>query len=252
MDSNNDAIVLTGVEKTFHRGRAVWPVLRSITLTIRAGDVVGLFGNNGAGKSTLLRIIAGLLWQDDGVCVVHGLDNRNDLLRYRREIGLCGADERSFYGRLSGRQNLRLFGRLHGLEPEVLAEREDHLLRLLVLERHADRPVQTLSTGLRQRLNVARALIHDPPVLLLDEATKAADPSTSDLVRTLVRDYWAGEQRKTVLYVSQDFFGIETLCDRVAILDRGTIIRAGTLEEVLEDPSKTLRQCLRELGQNDS
>jgi ABC-type multidrug transport system ATPase subunit len=222
--------------------------LDSITFAVRAGEVFGLFGNNGAGKSTLLRIIAGLLWQDGGSCEVDGLDNRRESLRYRQEIGLCGADERSFYGRLSCRQNLRLFGRLRGMGTAVMAEREEHLFRLLNLEKCADSPVQTLSTGLRQRLNVARALMHDPPVLLLDEATKAADPSTADLVRSLVRDYWAREQGKTIIYVSQDFFGIDTLCDRVAILHKGSIIRSGTLEGVLEDSSNDLRGYLRELG----
>jgi ABC-2 type transport system ATP-binding protein len=247
MALSNAVIELTGVSKGFGRRGARKLALDSVTLTVNEGEVLGLFGNNGAGKSTFLRIVAGLLLQDVGTCTVNGLDTRRHLRRVRSQVGLCGADERSFYGRLTGRQNLRLFGRLHGVRSIQAKTRENWLLELLGLAAHADRPVQTYSTGLQQRLNVARALLHDPPILLLDEATKAADPGTSDLIRATIRDHWAGKGGKTVLYVSQDLYGIESLCDRVAILDRGTIVRMGALREVLGSGHRDLRHLLRSM-----
>lgn len=245
---NNPIIQLKNICKGFGRRQKHRTVLRDVTASIDTGEIFGIFGNNGAGKSTLLRIIAGQLLPDAGSCLINGVDVVSAPDSARATVGLCGADESSFYGRLTGRMNLRFFGRLHGLDRDLIEQRTTRLLTLLNLQDHADRPVQTYSTGLRQRLNVARTLIHDPPVLIMDEVTKAADPGTADLILALIADRWVGQQGKTVIYVSQDLFGVETLCNRIAILDNGTIAHTGTVDAVLGTRYTSIRHLLRTLN----
>ena len=247
MNTNRPIIELKGISKSFGRGKRRRSILDSISLSITQGEIYGVFGNNGAGKSTLLRIIAGQLIPDSGSCHINDYEVTRAPERCRSSVGLCGADEDSFYGRLTGRQNLRFFGRIHGLDRDLIEHRATDLLTRLDLVEHADRTVQTYSTGLRQRLNVARTLIHDPPILIMDEVTKAADPGTADLILDSIKNTWVGQQGKTVIYVSQDLFGAEALCDRIAILNGGNIQMTGTVKDVLGDTYKSIRHLLRTL-----
>src|SRR6266850_2839493 len=142
--------------------------LRDVSFNIRAGEIFGLIGPNGAGKTTLTKIIATLIQPTEGSATVNGHDTVRDDERVRRNVGLAGAEERSFYWRLTAEQNLLFFARLHGLSARSARDRISELLALLDLQDLARRRFAELSTGNKQRLSVARALLANPPVLLLD------------------------------------------------------------------------------------
>ena len=166
------AIVVEGIGKTFQSGGCSVEAVRSLSLQVNTGELFGLFGHNGAGKSTLVRILATLVRPTVGRAEINGFDLVRDERQVRASIGLVASDERSFYGRLSGRDNLRFFAALQNVVRARVEARVDYVLSLFDLGEFASRPFQTYSTGQRQRLNMARAVLHDPPILVLDEPTK--------------------------------------------------------------------------------
>ena len=161
--------------------------LRDVSLAIAPGEFFGLFGPNGAGKTTLIRILTTLVTPTAGAAQVHGFDVMRQANQVRALIGVVFSSENSFYGRLTGQQNLEFFGALQNLSDAVTRRRIKELLELFDLAPAAHKPVQTYSTGMKQKLNVARALLHDPPVIFLDEPTKGMDVLTAETLRTLLR-----------------------------------------------------------------
>ena len=204
--------------------------LTDISLSVAPGEVVGLVGANGAGKTTLLHIVAGLLEPSSGSVRVDGLDAGSNPIEAKRRIGLVIADDRGFYWRLTGRENLVLFGVLAGLMREHARERAEELMREADLARR-DRMVFGYSTGMITRLHVARALMADPPLLLLDELTRSLDPLVSLEVGRLVRRL--ADEGHAVLLSSHDLDEVVTICDRVVVMNEGVV--------VLEDTSGGLR-----------
>jgi ABC-2 type transport system ATP-binding protein len=204
--------------------------VEGVSLSVERGELFGLFGPNGAGKSTLVRMLSTLLAPTSGRATVAGHDVVREALRVRAALGLVASDERSFYGRLSARQNLRFYAALQNVERRRIAARADYVLDLFGLRDKADAPFQALSTGQRQRLNMARALVHDPPLLLLDEPTKSMDVQTSDFVKALIKEELVGAQGKTVLFISHELYEMDNFCDRVAILAAGQLRALGTPE----------------------
>ena len=187
------------------------------------GELFGLLGANGAGKSTILRILAGLGVADRGTVRVDGIDARTSPLELRRKVGLCCTDERSFYYRLSGRLNLEYFGALAGLDAARLRERIADVARAVDLTGDLDRRFDAFSSGMRQRLGIARALLADPEVLILDEPTRAVDPMHAASIRAFVRDELVGRRGKTVLLATNVLDEAWELCERIAVLRRGRI-----------------------------
>ena len=225
-------VVTKDLTKTFAtQGRLVHAV-RDVTLEVWPGELFGLFGPNGAGKSTFIRMLSTLLAPTSGHATVNGHDIVDDDLGVRASLGLVASDERSFYGRLNARQNLWFYATLQNMPRGRIRERTDYVLGLFDLQHKADAPFQSLSTGQRQRLNMARALIHDPPILLLDEPTKSMDVQTSDFVKSLVKDELVGKQRKTVMFISHELYQMENFCDRVAVLAEGRLQAVGTPDEL--------------------
>lgn len=221
-------IAVDGLTKVFRsRGRVVEAV-RDVAFAVRPGELFGLFGPNGAGKSTLIRLLATLLTPSRGTATVVGLDVVDDALQVRRTIGLVASDERSFYGRLSARRNLEFYAALQGVNRGRIAGRARDVLDLFGLLSKAEAPFQSLSTGQRQRLNMARALVHDPPILFLDEPTKSMDVQTSDFVKELIKNELVGERGKTVVFISHELYEMDNFCDRVAILAEGRLRAVGT------------------------
>ena len=229
------AISIQNLSKTypvpFRRVRAFFrrpvkePVeaLRDVSFDVQAGEIFGLIGRNGAGKTTLTKIVATLVQPTTGNVAVRGHDSVRDDEHVRREIGLSTAEERSFYWRLTAEQNLMFFARLHGLSDRAAKQRIKDLFARLELEEGARRRFGELSTGNKQRLAVARAMLSNPPVLLLDEPTRSLDPLAAARMREMIRSLAQQDPPITILFTSHNLAEVETLCERVAIISRGRI-----------------------------
>ena len=229
------AISIQNLSKTypvpFRRVRAFFrrpvkePVeaLRDVSFDVNTGEIFGLIGRNGAGKTTLTKIVATLVQPTTGSVNVRGHDSVNNDEYVRREIGLSTAEERSFYWRLTAEQNLMFFARLHGLSDRTAKQRIKDLFARLELEELARRRFGELSTGNKQRLAVARALLSSPPVLLLDEPTRSLDPLAAARMREMIRALAQQDPPVTILFTSHNLAEVETLCERVAIISRGRI-----------------------------
>lgn len=225
-------LAFEGVSKTYSRDDQPVHALRDVSLHLRGGRIVGIFGNNGAGKTTLLRLAAGLLEPDRGRVCVGDRDMSSARLALQRGVGLAGTDERTFYPRLSGAENLLLYGRLYGLRRAEVLSRTREWASRLEMEHLLAHSFQTYSSGQRQRLNLIRAFLHEPEVVLLDEATRSADPATVDAVRDVLLEQ-AHERGTLILYTGHEFRGLEDTCDDIVVLDRGSVVLAGPSREVL-------------------
>jgi sodium transport system ATP-binding protein len=204
--------------------------LDDVTLSVRAGEVVGLLGPNGAGKTTALRILAGILTPDSGQAQVAGEDVRAEVLAAKARIGFLSGDTQ-LYHRLSPREVLVYFGRLYGLSPERLAARITTLIAELEMGPYADRPCGTLSSGQKQRANLARAFLHEPEVLILDEPTMALDVVSGHfIVEAILRQRALG---RAILFSTHVMGEAEQLCDRIYLLHEGRIVDHGTQAEIL-------------------
>jgi ABC-2 type transport system ATP-binding protein len=198
--------------------------VRNVSFEVREGEIFGLIGPNGAGKTTLTKIIATLIQPTDGNVTVKGFDSVRDDVAVRRNVGLAGAEERSFYWRLNAEQNLQFFARLHGLNSSDATRRISELLRMLQLEDSAKKRFAALSTGNKQSLSIARAMLAAPPVLLLDEPTRSLDPLAAARMRATIKSLTQAETKPvTVFLTSHNLAEVEELCDRVAIISKGEI-----------------------------
>jgi ABC-2 type transport system ATP-binding protein len=211
--------------RAFFRRPVKEPVeaLRDVSFEVGTGEIFGLIGRNGAGKTTLTKIVATLVQPTAGSVAVHGHDSVAGDEHVRRLIGLSTAEERSFYWRLTSEQNLMFFARLHGLSDRTAKQRIKDLFGKLELDEVARRRFGELSTGNKQRLAVARALLSNPQVLLLDEPTRSLDPLAAERMREMIRSLGRQDPPVTILFTSHNLAEVETLCARVAIISRGRI-----------------------------
>ena len=211
--------------RTFFRRPGKDPVeaLRDVSFEVETGEIFGLIGRNGAGKTTLTKIVATLVQPTTGNVSVHGYDSVSNDEHVRRDVGLATAEERSFYWRLTSEQNLMFFARLYGLSDRTAKQRIKDVFTKLELDEVARRRFGELSTGNKQRLAVARAMLASPPVLLLDEPTRSLDPLAAARMRELIRSLAKQDPPVTILLTSHNLAEVETLCARVAILSRGRI-----------------------------
>jgi ABC-2 type transport system ATP-binding protein len=203
--------------------------LAGVDLEVERGEVFGLLGPNGAGKTTLLKVLACLVLPTSGRALVNGFSVSDQEGSVKSSLGYVTSDERSFYWRLSGHENLRFFASLYGLQGAGLRRRCDELLDKVELGGEAaDEQFMNYSSGMRQRLAIARALLHDPPVLFMDEPTRSLDPLTAARLREFVRDQLVGREGKTILLATHNLSEAEAVCSRVGVLVRGRMRRAGT------------------------
>ena len=218
------------------RGNPV-SVLRGVSIDVHRGDFVALLGANGVGKTTLMKLIATLLLPDAGSISVLGHDAAREQRAVRANVGYVMADERSFHWRLDARQNLEFFGRLDGIPRSDRVARISYLLERLDLASAGPRPFGQFSTGMKQRLAVARALLKRPPVLLMDEPTRSIDPAHAAEVWRLVRDE-VSQVSGCVVMVTHHIQEALSLCSRVAILAEGRVVldtSAGAMERYASD-----------------
>ncbi|MEU6548670.1 ABC transporter ATP-binding protein [Streptomyces sp. NPDC046915] len=228
--SHPDAAVdVTGIKRTFGRGRQAQTVLHDITFQVPQGQVVGILGANGAGKTTLIKILATLLTPTAGTARVAGADITTDPQAVRRRISVVLGGDRGLYPRLSARQNLLFFGMLADVPRRVLKARAEALLQRMGLAEAADRRVETFSKGMRQRLHLATGLVTDPQVMLLDEPTIGLDPEEASRLRGTVREL-AGSGT-TVLLTSHYLLDIDEMTDRVLMLREGRITHDLTISD---------------------
>jgi ABC-type multidrug transport system ATPase subunit len=213
-------------------GPAAVDALRDVSLRVEAEEIFGLVGRNGQGKTTLIKTSCGLIEPSAGRVRIFGFDSVRDLREVKRRVGLVSADERSFYYRLTGRENLTFFARLHSFSEREIAERITTLARTFELEPVLERRFQEYSTGNKQRLAIARALLPDPPLLMLDEPTRSLDPISAEGLRRALRAWARPGAGRTVLITTHNLSEIEQLCERVAILSRGSVIECATLAEL--------------------
>jgi sodium transport system ATP-binding protein len=210
--------------------------VRDLTLEVRPGEVYALLGPNGAGKTTALRCLATLLAPTHGAASVFGADTVRDPLEVRRRIAFLAASM-GLYERLTARELVAYFGRLHGLSGATLDTRVEELVALFGLGDFEDRFCGRLSTGQRQRVSLARALVHDPPALILDEPTLGLDVLSGRTIHDFIlRERSRG---KAVLFSTHQMEEVELLADRVGVLRRGALVAEGTRAEILEQAGAT-------------
>jgi ABC-2 type transport system ATP-binding protein len=202
-------------------------VLHDVSLRVDRGELFGLLGPNGAGKSTLLKLLATLVVPERGRIVIDGIDVEAKPLEAKRRIALCTSDERSFYFRLTARQNLQFFGALKGLSGAHLRRRIDECAALVDLTEDLDRRFNEFSSGMRVRLTVARALLADPAILFFDEPTRAVDPIHAQDIRSLIRAGLVERAGKTVILATNLLTEAWALCDRIAVVNHGRIVAVG-------------------------
>lgn len=227
--------------RAFFRRPVKEPVeaLREVTFDVHSGEIFGLIGRNGAGKTTLTKIVATLVQPTTGTVTVRGNDSVLHDEQVRRQIGLATAEERSFYWRLTSEQNLMFFARLHGLSDRTAKQRIRELFAQLELDEVARRRFGEMSTGNKQRLAVARAMLSHPPVLLLDEPTRSLDPLAAARMREMISSLAQQDPPVTILLTSHNLAEVETLCERVAIISRGRIRAIDTPQHLRTLTAKT-------------
>lgn len=213
-----------------------YTALQSISLEASGGEVYGLLGANGAGKTTLLRLLSTLLSPTRGTASVAGFDIRTQAQQVRAVIGLASGNM-GLSDRLTGRETLHYFGALHGLQRAQTEQRIGQLGEQLDLSDVLDERAGGFSTGMKQKVVVARALIHDPPVLFLDEATSGLDVLARRQLLDLVTAL-RGPQR-LIVYSTHVMSEVEELCDRVAVIAGGEVLRVGTVQQLVEDSGQS-------------
>src|SRR3954466_13876787 len=217
----------TGV---FRRRRLDVEAVRGVSFSIEPGELFGLLGPNGAGKTTTIKMLITLLIPTGGSASVLGLDVVKDAREVRKRIGYVFGGERGVYERLSGYDNLRYFAELYGVPPRDQKARIGELLDLVGLSRREHERAEGYSRGMKQRLHVARGLLHDPEVIFLDEPTIGLDPVGAREVRATIATLTAAG--KTILLTTHYMFEADALCDRIAVISKGEIVAEGTPAEL--------------------
>jgi sodium transport system ATP-binding protein len=225
-------ITVTNLHKSFGKVQA----LKGVSFTAPNGKITGLLGPNGAGKTTTLRIIYTILQPDQGEASIDGFDTRRDALEVRTRIGAL-PDSHGLYPRLSSRENIRYYGRLHGLEESVLDRSIENLISLLDMRDIADRRTEGFSSGQRVKVAIARALVHNPQNVLLDEPTSGLDVMSTRAMRNFIESL--RDQGKCVLFSSHIMQEVSALCDNVVILSHGEVAASGTPDELRQTYNQT-------------
>jgi ABC-type multidrug transport system ATPase subunit len=234
------AIRVENLQKSFPPARSGWraflqpfekpsvAALAGISFELRPGEALALLGANGAGKSTLLRILATLLLPTSGRAQIAGHDAVLDPRAVRRQLGYHAGSDIGFYARLTGLENLKFFGSLNHLTSTAATKRIAHLAQQFHLEEALDRQVRTLSSGTVQRLSLARALLHEPRVLLLDEPTRSLDAIAASEFRRFLKSEILRTGNTSLLFASHTLPEVELLADRVAVINAGHLLACDT------------------------
>jgi len=201
-----------------------------LTLNIESGEIFGLLGENGAGKTTTLRMLSTMLKPTAGNAII----NKHDLLKkpelVRGSIGILFGGETGLYDRLTARENIEYFGLLNGMEKKQIKIRIEELTKKLGMEEYIDRRTGKFSKGMKQKVAIARSIVHNPPIMFFDEPTSGLDVTAIRVVQDFIKELQ--KEGKTVIFSSHSMSEVEKLCDRVGIINKGKLIAMGSLEEL--------------------
>ena len=220
--TNGNAIEISHLRKLF----GDFPAIDDVSFAVKKGEIFGLLGPNGAGKSTIIRMLCTLTRPTKGTATIAGYDVVKQAGKVRQHIGLV-SEKMIMYEQLTARENLKLFGKLFNLPNDALNKRIDELLRFVRMEKWADQRISTFSTGMKQRINVIRALVNQPEILFLDEPTLGLDPQSTAEIRELTKRI-NQEQGTTIILTTHIMFEAEALCKRIGIIDHGNIVALDT------------------------
>jgi ABC-2 type transport system ATP-binding protein len=206
--------------------------LNGISIDIKEGEIFGLLGPNGAGKTTLIKMLTTLILPTEGKAAVFGFDVVKDQWFVKNSIGLIHSDERSFFWRLTGRQNLEFFAAIYHLPERVAKERIDEMLALVELEEHQNTMFQLYSTGMKQRLAIARGLLSRPKILFMDEPMRSIDPISTQKIREFIRNKALELIKGAIVIATNRLDEAASLCDRVGIFNKGHLVACGSIKEI--------------------
>ena len=218
--------------KTFKKINAV----ENVSFEVDQGEIIGLLGENGAGKTTTLRMIATMLKPTSGNAFIDEdniIDNPNKI---REKIGILFGGDVALYDRLTGRENMTYFAKLNGMSDEEAANAVDQISRDLEMVDYIDRPVGKYSRGMKQKVSLARSIIHHPDVMLFDEPTTGLDVMSSKLIHDFILK--CKKENKAIVFSSHNMYETEKLCDRIIIIHKGKIVASGTIDQLKKDYQK--------------
>lgn len=225
-------IQIQEVTKQFKDKKKYVTALKHVSFSVGKGEVVGLLGENGAGKTTLLRTIATLLTPTEGSVKVAGYDTIKHPNEIKTRIGVLFGGETGLYDRLTARENLQYFALLYGLSKHETKVRIDDLARMFGMRDYLDRKVSGFSKGMRQKVAIARTLIHNPDIILFDEPTTGLDITSSNVFRQLVHQL--KREGKTIIFSSHIMEEVSLLCDKVAMMHKGELVYHGDIEHLYQ------------------
>jgi sodium transport system ATP-binding protein len=217
------------LHKTFKTKTGTVKAVDGVSFTARDGEITGLLGPNGAGKTTTLRMLYTLMHPDSGTVKVDGLDAVKEAEAVRRRLGVL-PDARGVYKRLTARENIEYFGRLHGMDDATIARRTDALIEALGMQDVAARQTEGFSQGQRTKTAIARALVHDPRNVILDEPTNGLDVMTTRAMRGFLKQLRA--EGRCVIFSSHIMQEVAALCDRIVVIAKGRVVAQGSPEEL--------------------
>ncbi len=224
-------IEVQGLSKSFGKVQAV----KDVSFSAHDGQITGLLGPNGAGKSTTLRMLYTLLKPDNGSAQIDGFDVRQNPIEVQKRIGVL-ADARGLYPRLTSRENIRYYGRLHGMEGKVLEKQIDSLVALLDMQSIVDRKTEGFSTGEKLKVAIARTLVHNPQNVLLDEPTNGLDVMSTRAMRQFILRL--RDEGKCVVFTSHIMQEVAALCDQIVIISQGSVSANGSPDDLRKQTGK--------------
>lgn len=222
----------------FKENNDITLALNRVNIKVRPGELFGLLGPNGSGKTTMIKCLSTILIPDEGTAIVNGFDISKETSMVRASLGMVVGGERTLYWKLTARDNLMYFASLYKMQKKLAIKRVEELLENFQLSNRADERLEDYSTGMRQKVAIARALLHDPPILLLDEPTLGLDPSFSRQLRCQIKEL-SKKHGKTVLLTTHYMDEADQLCDRVAFINNGNIVAVDTPNKLKEKVKET-------------
>lgn len=234
-------IEVKGLTKSFKEVEA----LKNVSFNVPKGEVLGLLGENGAGKTTTLRILATMLKPTSGTAILSGNDILKNQQAVRKEIGILFGGESGLYDRLTARENIAYYGELNDMGKDEIKERIEYLVKILDMEEYIDRRVGKFSKGMKQKVAIARSIVHNPPIMLFDEPTSGLDVTAARTIHSFIDE--CRKEGKTVIFSSHSMVEVEKLCERVAIIHKGKIVEEGLIEDLKTKYDKNLEDLFVEL-----